>query len=51
MANEILSIPEDDLKEVIMVIRVGLKHCATSPEVREQLNIWCNEEEDYLKGL
>lgn len=51
MAKEVLAIPEEHLKEVIQVIRVGLQHVRVAPEVLDQLTIWCMESEEYLKGL
>jgi len=52
MASETLTIPEDYFKEVILVIRNGLKHTKGISNVsRNQLKLWCNEEEDYLKKL
>lgn len=44
MAREILVVPEEDLVEVISVIRRGLEDCAVSDKVREALTTWCNEE-------
>ena len=51
MAKEILAIPEEDLEEVIEVIRAGLKAIKTSNDVWVNLNKWCDEEEEYLKEL
>lgn len=55
MASEALYVPEEHLHDVIKVIRVGLaaggRAGRIKKEVREQLNKWCNEEEDYLKRL
>lgn len=50
MAKEILAVPEDNLLEVIRVIRLGLKAAKTgvSKEAREMLTIWCDEEEEYI---
>lgn len=50
MASEILAVPEDNLAEVIAVIRAGLKTTKVTPETREQLTKWCDEEEAYLRG-
>lgn len=51
MATEILAVPEDHLLEVIEIIRRGMNN-DTTPEVREALEEWCAEEEDYLtKGV
>jgi hypothetical protein len=56
MAREILAVPEQHLDEVIRLIRLGLCHSLDYPghfsqEVREHLMRWCDEEEEYLKGL
>lgn len=58
MASEILAVPEEHLADVIRVIRAGLKQYPfrrsggnINPEVREQLNKWCDEEEEYLNRL
>lgn len=48
MAKEILVVPEEHLREVIAVIRAGLKHCRTTHVVSAQLNKWCRDEERYL---
>lgn len=48
--NEILCVPEDNLNEVIIVIREGLKHVNVSNETREQLTKWCDEECEYING-
>lgn len=51
MAKEILAIPEQFLSEVIMVIRNGLSSTDLSflsDETVEQLEKWCDEEEEYL---
>lgn len=48
MAKEILAIPEDNLLEVIAVIRAGLTIVDVSLETIEQLTRWCDEEEEYL---
>ena len=50
MATEILPIPEDDLQEVIDIIRTGIVHTKNvSTSVKENLEQWCDEEEEYLK--
>ncbi len=53
MANEILSVPEAHLAEVIKVIRAGLRATTTKDGItrvtRKQLNKWCDEEEEYLQ--
>ena len=48
MATEILSIPEEDLSEVIRIIRIGLHYVLVSSETRGRLLEWCKEEEEYL---
>lgn len=50
MATEILAVPEDNLVEVIAVIRSGLLTVQVSPDTREALTRWCDEEEAYIKG-
>jgi hypothetical protein len=49
--NEILAIPEEHLLEVISVVRAGLRQMsqAITPECRNQLIKWCQDEEDYLQ--
>jgi len=51
MAIETLNIPEQYLKEVILVIRAGLDitNETISSSVKEQLTTWCDEEEEYIK--
>lgn len=52
MSTEILAVPEDHLEEVIEIIRTGLKwKTIITPEVRENLEKWCKEEEEYLDEL
>ena len=47
--QEILAVPEEYLEIVIRVIRNGLANTKdVSKEVEENLNRWCNEEEEYL---
>jgi hypothetical protein len=50
MASEILAVPEEHLLEVIAIIRAGLTalRSIVTPEVREQLAKWCDEEEEYM---
>lgn len=48
MASEVLSVPEENLEEVIRVIRAGLKSTKVSKETRRNLTLWCDEEESYL---
>jgi hypothetical protein len=52
MAIEVLHVPEQHLMEVIGILRVGLAHTpGVSPEVREALTTWCDDEERYMKGV
>ena len=55
MANETLSVPEENLSQVIRVIRAGVQLFDGTPhldrEVRDKLTKWCNEEEQYLRSL
>jgi len=52
MGKEILAIPEEDLAEVIRIIREGLDHLITQHQlfyndrVVIMLNEWCDEMED-----
>jgi len=50
MASEILSVPEENLEEVIQVILAGLKAVKVSAETRRALTKWCKEEVRYLRG-
>lgn len=50
MAKEALYIPEEELGDVIRVIRAGLKVEDVPESTRRWLTAWCNEEERYLKG-
>lgn len=56
MASEILSVPEEYLKEVIKIIRAGVKACNSgksevSAVVEHNLLQWCKDEEAYLRKL
>lgn len=52
MASEALSIPEEHLGEVIDIIRAGLKSKKhVTPEVRDALTTWCEEESEYAHRL
>lgn len=54
MATEVLAVPEENLADVIHVIRSGLAHVPDGQiedETRRQLSQWCNEEEEYLRDL
>lgn len=52
MTTELLPVPEEHILDVIKVIRAGLDSVEdqVDPEVAEQLKVWCDQEEDYLKG-
>lgn len=50
MAKEILAIPEEQLLEVVKVIRAGLQVVDVSRETSDNLTNWCNDEEEYLDG-
>jgi hypothetical protein len=57
MANEILSVPEENLAEVIIIIRKGMYAVKKDKELSmvikkntlKQLTKWCDEEETYLE--
>jgi hypothetical protein len=51
VANEILSVPEEKVGEVIRVIRAGLdtKPSRISKETIHRLHQWCKDEEKYLR--
>jgi len=52
MASEVLYVPEEDLTEVIAIVRTGLKHTKkVTTEVKRGLLKWCKDEEAYLKRL
>lgn len=48
MASEALYVPEDNLEEVIRVIRAGCNNVKVSKETKAQLRKWCDEMEEYL---
>ena len=50
MASELLHVPEEHLLEVIKIIRSGVaaQKADITPEVKQQLTKWCNEEEAYI---
>lgn len=50
MASENLYIPEENLRDVILVIRLGMiaSKIAVDPIVIDCLTNWCNEREDYI---
>lgn len=53
MAKEILAIPEENIPEVIRILKFGLEsdfyddNLDISEECREALNIWINEMEEH----
>jgi len=52
MASEILAVPEEHLREVIAVIRTGLKASrGISRDTRMHLKEWCLDEEEYMDRL
>lgn len=54
MASETLTVPEERLADVILVIRCGLCHVDESVihnDVTPKLLEWCGEMEEYLKRL
>ncbi len=55
MTKEVLAIPEENLEEVIMIIRAGLNTLKASERISKDtetnLEKWCKEEEEYLKKL
>ena len=57
MAIEIFAIPEENLKEVIKIIQVGLDRTehitgeTISPDVQKMLSEWCEAPEEYLRYL
>lgn len=52
MARAILAFPEEDTRDVIMVVRKGLnrtsQHDLANVDVYGQLAKWCEEQEEYL---
>ena len=62
MSTELLVVPEENLDEVIYVLRAGLRFCRAipidplvrgreiSPKVLDMLGKWCNEESMYLRN-
>ena len=52
MAKEILAVPEENLKEVIKIIRAGLHLLdkKITKDTKENLEEWCNDEEEYMRG-
>jgi hypothetical protein len=52
LAKETLVIPEENLAEVIRIIRCGLRHSKrVTNDTKHNLTKWCKEESDYLKRL
>ncbi len=53
MATEVLNIPEEDLEQVILVIRRGIQKSEESggvaQRVIEQLKKWCDDQEACLE--
>lgn len=56
MAKEFLAFPEENLKDVITVIRLGLEAAFSdghapmiSDDTEEHLRRWCDEYQDYLE--
>lgn len=49
MATEVLSVPEEYLPIVTRVIRAGLSQVEVPEEVREALEEWCEDEEEYCR--
>ena len=48
MAKEILGVPEEHLATFIKVVRAGLERVEVPNDMREGLEEWCREEEEYL---
>lgn len=48
LATEVLNVPEENLRDVIKVIRAGLKKVKVAKDTKEALTRWCDEEEEYL---
>lgn len=46
--SEGLYVPEENLEEVIKVIKAGLKAVKVSRSAKTNLTEWCNEMEEYL---
>ena len=47
--RQTLYVPDDNLKEVIEVIKTGLLASPTSDSVSEALLQWCLDQEEYLE--
>lgn len=52
MKKQILKIEEDDLLDVVSIIRMGIevvrKNKTLSEDLLTKLEKWCNDEEDYM---
>lgn len=48
MANEVLIIPEENVMEVVAVIRAGLDVVPISNGTKDNLQKWCDDEEHYF---
>ncbi len=53
MASEILRVPEENLAEVIKILRAGMVKLGkkVTEETREALTEWCDSEERYLARM
>ena len=51
MAKEILFVPEKHLADFIRVVRAGLEQVKVPPGMKEGLEEWCCEQEEYLAYL
>lgn len=55
MAKEVLYVPEENLEEVIRVLRAGLevlkKDKTITRDTRGALVKWCKDEEKYLRRM
>lgn len=51
MARELLTIPEEHLRDVVHVIQAGLNEVEVDQEVYEALTEWCEGMKGYLERL
>lgn len=54
MASEMLAVPEEELKKMIVILRAGIaasKSTRGYGHICRRLESWCKEEEEYLKDL
>jgi hypothetical protein len=51
VSSEALYVPEENLADVIAVIRAGLKVARVDIGTQLSLEEWCAEEEAYLKAM